>query len=115
MLLAFQRFAELTPRSFVRINSDNSSVVAWLNKGRCSKKMGFLLLAAIEFFKYRFGLRVKAYYIESKKNTSADDLSRGRTPVWLRRRGVRVKNNMQELIKLLNCPLPFWKNENTLP
>lgn len=115
MLLAFQRFAELTPRSFVRINSDNSSVVAWLNKGRCSKKMGFLLLAAIEFFKYRFGLRAKAYYIESKKNTSADDLSRGRTPVWLRRRGVRVKNNMQELIKLLNCPLPFWKNENTLP
>ena len=114
VLLACQVFARFSPKSFVRINSDNSSVVTWVNKGRCSKRLGFLLLSAIEFFKFRFRLRVKAYYIESNKNTSADDLSRGRTPLWLSRGGVRVKNDIRKLIKLVNNPLPFWKNENTL-
>ena len=114
VLLAFQVFSKLSPKSFVRINSDNSSVVVWLNKGRCSKKLGFLLLSAIEFFKFRYTLRVKAYYIESNKNTSADDLSRGRTPLWLSRGGVRLKNDIRKLIKLVNNPLPFWMNKNTL-
>ena len=113
VLLAFQVFAKMAPKSFVRINSDNSSVVPWLNKGRCSKKLGFLILSSIEFFKYRFGLRVKAFYIPSSKNVSADELSRGRTPGWLRRRGIRVSNDVTEIIELLNNPLPFWKKENT--
>ena len=32
VLLAFQVFAKIAPKSFIRINSDNTSVVAWLNK-----------------------------------------------------------------------------------
>ena len=114
VLLACQMFAKISPKSFVRINSDNSNVVTWVNKGRCSKKLGFLLLSAIEFFKFRFGLRVKAYYIKSRKNVSADKLSRGRTPIWLRRRGVRVKIDVPEIVQLLNNPLPFWRRANTL-
>ena len=50
VLLAFHQFADLAPNSFVRINSDNSSVVSWVNKARCSRNWGFLYLAAIEFF-----------------------------------------------------------------
>ena len=114
VLLAFQVFAKIAPKSYIRINSDNSSVVSWVNKGRCSKKMGFIILSAIEVFKFRYGLKVKAFYIESKKNRSADDLSRGRTPKWLKRRGTRVINNVQKIIQLLNNPLPFWQNKHTL-
>ena len=114
VLFAFQVFAKIAPKSFIRINSDNSSAVAWINKGRCSKKMGFLILSAIEVFKFRYGLKIKACYIESKKNRSADDLSRRRTPHWLRGRGTRVKINVLEIVQLLKNPLPFWKNEHTL-
>ena len=114
VLLAFQLFAKRAPKSFVRINSDNSNVVSWINKGRCSKKMGFLMLSAIEFFKFQYGLKVKAFYIESKKNNSADALSRGSTPLWLKRRGVRVKSDIRKILHLLNDPLPFWKNARTL-
>ena len=59
VLLAFQVFAKIAPKSFIRINSDNTSVVAWLNKGRCSKKPGFLNLAAIEAIKIQFWFKSK--------------------------------------------------------
>ena len=111
VLLAFQVFARIAPQRFIRINSDNTNVVSWLNKGRCSKQLGFLLLSAIEFFKYKFGLRVKAYYIKSKHNTSADCLSRGHTPQWLGWRGVKLKNDVNEIIQLLDDPLPFWQTK----
>ena len=110
-LLAFQAFSKIAQNSFIRINSDNSNVVSWLNKGRCSKKIGFFLLSAIEAFKYKFHLRVKAFYIKSRHNVSADMLSRGGTPRWLRSRGVEVKNNVRKIIRLLDNPLPFWKND----
>ena len=41
VLLAFQVFAKRAPQSCIRIYSDNTSVVAWLNKGRCSKNLVF--------------------------------------------------------------------------
>ena len=41
------------------LNSDNTNTVAWLNKGRCSKKKKF---AACVFYKYVCGLKVKALY-----------------------------------------------------
>ena len=109
VLLAFQVFAHISPNSFIRVNSDNKNVISWLNKGRCSKKMGFFLLSAIEAYKYKFGLRVKAFYIKSRHNTSADILSRGYTPQWLALRGVERNINISKIIQLLDNPVPFWQ------
>ena len=108
-LFAFLVFANHAPSSFIRLYSDNQNTVAWLNKGRCSKALGFSLLAAVEFFKAKYGLKVKAVYLPSVKNNSADALSRGKTPVWLRRRGVRKKIEFKKLFALLNNPLAFWE------
>ena len=115
VLLAFQVFAKIAPNRFIRINSDNTSVVTWLNKGRCSKKSGFLILSAIETFKFNFGLKVKAFYIKSQHNNSADELSRNRTPPWLRLKGVEQKNDVTQIVQLINNPLPFWKPKSKTP
>ena len=114
VLIAFQLFAKLKPKSYVRVNSDNKNVVAWINKGRCSKKWGFRLLSAIEFFKYKFELRIKAFYIKSSHNTSADALSRGRTPFWLTQRGRELEPDVKQIIELIVNPLPFWKSKNQI-
>ena len=107
-LFAFQVFAKIAPASFVRLNSDNTNTVGWLNKGRCSKRLGFLLLSGIELYKFRFRLKVKAHYIKSSHNTSADALSRGQTPRWLRQRGTEVKVSISTILKLIDDPLPMW-------
>ena len=39
-VIAFVYFSEKSPSSLVRINCDNTNVVSWLNKSRCSKKFG---------------------------------------------------------------------------
>ena len=108
VLLAFQVFAKAAPKCLVRINSDNKNVVAWLNKGRCSKKSGFLILAAIESIKFNFGLKVKAFYIKSGHNNTADKLSRGQTPPWLVAKGVELKIDVSQIVELINNPLPYW-------
>ena len=86
-LRAFQLFSKLSPTNFIRINSDNTSVVAWLNKGRCSKPLEFLLPSATEFYKYKFALKVKAFHLKSIHNTSAEALSRSLILSWLKLRG----------------------------
>lgn len=115
VLLACQVFAKLSPNCFIRLNSDSTSVVAWVNKGRCSKRPGFLILSAIETFKFNFGLKMKAVYIKSRHNHSADKLSRNLTPPWLASRGVRLKVNIPEIVKLLDNPLPFWQPQTKTP
>ena len=109
VLLAFQAFASIAPNCLIRLNSDNKNVVSWLNKGRCSKKLGFLILSAIEAFKFRFQLKVKAFHIKSSHNTSSDTLSRGGTPGWLKSRGVEQKINARQIMDIIFDPLPFWR------
>ena len=65
-----------------------------------TKKLGFSFLAAAEYYKAKYGLKIKAFYIPSAKNTFADALSRGKTPIWLKDRGTEVKINLVELFKL---------------
>ena len=115
VLLAFQVFAKIAPNKLIRVNSDNTSVVSWLNKGRCSKRPGFLILSAIEAFKFNFGLKVKTFYIKSEHNNSADKLSRDQTPLWLGRKGVEQKVDVPLIVKLINNPLPFWKPKTKTP
>ena len=85
------------------MNSDNENTVTYVNKGRCSKKIGFLLLSACEFFKAKYGLRIKAFYI-------ADALSRGETPAWLENKGKENQVDFLDLIRMINKPLVYWKS-----
>ena len=71
--------------------------------------MGFLLLSAIEFYKFKHGLKIKAFYIKSSHNTSADALSRGRIPPWLTKRGKKLKVNVEKILDLLSNPQLFWR------
>ena len=107
-LFAFHIFAKSARNKFIRINSDNTNTVSWINKGRCPKKLGFVLLSAIEFYKFKYGFKVKAFYIKSDHNTSADALSQGRIPHWLLKRGIRKKINFPMILDLLCKPCSFW-------
>ena len=113
-VIAFLCFAPHTPSSLVRINTDNKNVVSWLNKGRCSKKLGYRLLSVIELIKLKYQLKISVYYIESSKNSSADMLSRGEYPGWLRKRGTRCHVNTAEIDEILLNPIMFWKKTLSL-
>ena len=113
-LFAFHAFSKIAPTHFIRINSDNTNTVGWLNKGRCSKKLGFLLLSAIAHYKYAGGLKVTAHYIKSAHNTSADLLSRGQMPRWLQQQGVKLRINNYTILKLIGNPAAIWKSKKIL-
>ena len=108
-VIAFFYFAPFSPSSAVRINVDNKNVVAWLKKGRCSKKLGYRLLSVIELIKLKYNLKVSVSYIKSSANTSADMLSRGKTPRWLKTRGTKYKVALGEIEKRLLDPITFCK------
>ena len=108
-VIALLYFAPNYPSSFIRINTDRKNVVAWLNRGRCSKSLGYSLLSVIELLKYKYKLKISAYFFESAKNTSADMLSRGKTPSWLRKRGVRYVVSVKDIDIILSNPIMYWK------
>ena len=108
-VIAFIHFAPLSPSSLVRVYVDNQNVVAWLKKSRCSKKLGYRLLSIIELVKLKYNLKVSVSYIKSSSNTSADMLSRGRTPRWLKTRGTKFKVSLYNIEKLLLDPIKYWK------
>ena len=113
-VIAFILFAPHSPSSLVRINTDNKNVVAWLKKGRCSKKLGYRLLSVIELMKLKYNLKVTVFYIKSSANVTADALSRGGVPKWLRNRGKQYKVNIKKIDKILLDPIKFWKNALSL-
>ena len=104
-VIAFLYFAPLSPSSIIRINTDNQNVVSWLNRGRCSKKLGYRLLSVIELLKLKYNLKVSVFYIKSSANTTADMLSRGVLPHWLQRRGVRCTAKIDIIERILSNPL----------
>ena len=108
-VIAFLYFAPKSPSSLVRINCDNQNVVSWLNKSRCSKKLGYRLLSIIELVKLKFNLKTSTVYIKSSSNNSADSLSRGQIPRWLKNRGRRVHINMKKIDRILLDPISSWK------
>ena len=60
------------------------------------------MVAAIERIKYAFLLKLSVRYIPSGKNITADSLSRGRLPPWLKPRGTRMLPTMRSLVDLIN-------------
>ena len=57
VVVALSAFSSFSPNMLITLNSDNTDVVAWLRKGRCSSGTGFKLLGAIEYFKRRHHLK----------------------------------------------------------
>ena len=108
VLVGFSVFAKNYSNQLVTIYSDNTDVVSWLRSSRCSAGIGFRLLAAIEFFKRVYNLKISARHIPGKHNMSADILSRGSIPDWLTRDGCRQPVNVKYLFHLINEPLQFW-------
>ena len=108
-VIAFILFAPYSPSSWIRINTDNQNVVSWLNRGRCAKKLGYRLLSVIELMKLKYNLKVSVFYIKSSANVTADSLSRGVTPRWLRQRGAVQRLEMEKIDKILSYPIKFWK------
>ena len=108
-VIAFIIFSPYSPSSWIRINTDNQNVVSWLNRGRCAKKLGYRLLSVIELMKLKYNLKVSVFYIKSSANVTADSLSRGVTPRWLRQRGPVHRLEMEKIDKILSYPIKFWK------
>ena len=94
----------------VRLNCDNAGAVAWLQKSRCPRGIGFRILAVIELYKHRHCLKVCAHHILGKANTSADFLSRGMIPPWLKKHGVKCTLNLSDVAVLLVDPLSAWRD-----
>ena len=113
-VIAFLLFAPYSPSSLVRINTDNKNVLAQLKKGRCSKKLGYRLLSVIELIKMKYNLKVSVFYIKSSANVTADALSRGEMPEWLRMRGEVYNVDIKKIDKILVDPIKFWRNSLSL-
>ena len=86
-MIAIIFFPPLCRGQFVRLNCDNSAAVAWLQRGRCPSGVGFQMLAVTELYKHRHCVKISTRHIKGVANTSADSLSRGKIPVWLKRFG----------------------------
>ena len=109
-VIAFLYLAPKSPSSLVRINCDNQNVVSWLNKGRCSKSLGYRLLSIIELVKLRYNLKTSTFFIKSSSNTSADALSRGLIPRWLKKQGKRLFFiDVGKIDRILSNPISSWK------
>ena len=67
------------------------------------------MLAIIELTKLKYDLKVSTFYIESASNSSADALSRGRTPHWLKTRGTKLPVDLRKIDKILADPITAWK------
>ena len=101
-------FSPLCRSRLARLNCDNTDAVAWLNKGRCSAGIGFRILSAVELYKQKFCLKVSTRHIPGIANSSADSLSRGVIPNWLKRWGKKCDVNLNRVADLLVNPLPAW-------
>ena len=97
-------------RCIVRLNSDSTDAVAWLQKSRCAAGIGFRMLAVIELYKHKYGVKLSTHHIKGVANTSADLLSRGKIPEWLQKFGIEVKCNLDDVASTLDNPLTAWQN-----
>ena len=109
VLVGFSVFAKHHRHERIILYSDNTDVVSWLQKSRCSAGIGFKLLAAIEYFKRTYYMKISARHIPGRHNHSADSLSRGSVPLWLSRGGCRRQVDLSFLYKLIKEPLAFWR------
>ena len=94
-LFALQCFSSIVADRLVVIYTDNSNVRDWLAKGRSSQLQGLKFLALWEITKFRLRCKVSPRWLPGSHNITADILSRGGTPNWLRRVGLQTSCNLE--------------------
>ena len=80
----------------------------------CGACLQTLTAFLIELMKLKYNLKVSVSFIKSNANTTADMLSRGVTPEWLKIRGVRHTVKIKNIEKILSNPISFWKKALSL-
>ena len=111
-LIGLASFASNYPKTLIRLNTDNSDVVTWLNKGRCRAGIGFRLRSAIEFIKRKRGIKLRAFHIKGEHNCSADALSRGTIADWLKKSGKRIYHKISDVYRLASNPMVAWQQSS---
>ena len=66
-------------------------------------------MAIIELTKLKYNLKVSTFFIKSSSNTSADSLSRGQIPQWLKNRGTELLIDKEKVDRILVDPISCWK------
>ena len=69
------------------------------------------MLALIELYKHKYGVKISTRYIRGNANISADFLSRGVVPTSLKNFGIKCECNLSKIADQLDNPLSAWKNE----
>ena len=108
-VIAMVCFIPYCNKRIIRLNSDSTDAVAWLEKSRCRAGIGFRMLAVIELYKHKFGVKISTHHIRGVANRSADSLSRGVIPLWLQKFGIKMECNLDHVANLLDNPLPAWR------
>ena len=101
-VIALLCFGDLCEGRHVKLYTDNRNTFHWLLKGRSSSVTGTKYLALWESCKYIRECKISPRWIPSDANRTADALSRGKVPEWLRRQGSRrrLSSKRRELLTL---------------
>ena len=102
VFVALHLFGHRTPSHLIVLYSDNTNVVAWLGRRRSPDPTVCALVAAIERIKYQLLLKLSVRYVTSAQNYTADRLSRNRIPLWLKRRGTRIRPCMSSMVRQIH-------------
>ena len=108
-LVAVFCFRDIVRGKLVKLFTDNSNARTWLQKSRSSNKVGTHYLMALELIKYTVECKISATWLPSAANSSADDLSRNKTPNWLERCGRRRSIDVKLLALLISDPISCWR------
>ena len=93
-----------------RLYTDNTVSFRWLAKGRSSNITGNNFLSCWELQKYRLSCKISPDWIPGDKNKTADALSRGHIPEWLRRRGRKQSCDLASVAFSIANPELSWNS-----
>ena len=110
--VAVHLFARRYPGHYIILYTDNANVLAWLSTRRSPDPIVGTLVSAIESIKYLHLLKLAVRYIPSRRNRTADCLSRNVIPGWLRSRGSKLIPYISGIAQASNPDklLKFWIN-----
>ena len=109
-MLSVVCFAHQCQGQRVRLNCDNPNAVAWLQKSRCPAGIGFRILSVVELYELRYQVKIATCHIMGEGNSSADSLSRGVVPGWLKKWGEQRHIDLDLILHLLKNPVEARKH-----
>ena len=112
-LVAVYCFQGLIKGKLAIIHTDNTNAHDWVLRGRSSRDPSNKALMVFELMKYSAECKLSIQWIPSKSNVSADMLSRGATPRWLRQQGRKMAVNFNLLKSYLDDPISAWRRRLT--